>query len=126
MKNSRIIAGLLIIGMGIYACSSNKAGQTTNNGEMMAASETTSGAEVWEEGLSVITGTISSVETNKDGQTLVLYNNKGIKYTAVVSTANLGDNAFQYRTFKIGENVAFKGNLLDNQRVIVREILAMD
>ena len=116
----------MVVGWALYACSSNKGAQTSNNGVVMSTGETASSTEVWDEGLSIITGTISSVETNKDGQTLVLYNNKGIKYTAVVSTANLGDNAFQYRTFKIGENVAFKGNLLDNQRVIVREILAMD
>lgn len=117
MRGSIFISVLLVSGMVIISCTSKMGVQTS--GEIKSN-------EVWEEGLSIVTGTISVIEQNKDGQNLILYNNKGIKYTAIVNPTNLGNNAFQYRSFKVGESVGFKGNLLENQQLIVREILAMD
>jgi hypothetical protein len=98
-----------------FSCKSN---QTTDTNQP----ETT---EVWENGLTNITGVISKVTPEKDGQTVMLTNNKGIEYTAIVSIPNLGKNAAQYRQFKVGENVGFRGNLVENQRMIVREVLEM-
>ncbi len=108
-----ILASAIIF---LISCEANK--KTTEVTET-----TTSENEVWEEGITSITGTISSVKQEKDGQTIVLHNNKGVEYTAVISIPNLGDNAAQYRKFEAGETVTFKGNLIENQRMVVREIL---
>ena len=113
MKKVAIPTLMFSLIMSISACNTNKTGQEP---------ETTS-SEVWAEGITTITGTITSVTPEKDGQTIELTNNKGVKYTAVVSIPNLRENASQYRKFEVGETVGFKGNLLDNQRMVVREIL---
>ena len=102
----------------IFSCEANK-----NNSE--TAETTTENSEVWTEGITTITGTISKVTQEKDGQTILLSNNKGIEYTAVISIPNLGENANQYRKFEVGEAVGFKGNLIENQRMVVREVLEM-
>lgn len=110
-----LLAGAFIF---FTSCEANK--KTTETTET-----TTSENEVWEEGITSITGTISSVKQEKDGQTIVLYNNKGVEYTAVISIPNLGENASQYRKFEVGEKIGFKGNLIENQRMVVRQILEM-
>lgn len=89
------------------------------------ASETTETTEVWEGGTMTITGVISDVKQEKDGQTITLTNTKGITYTAVISIPNLGENHAQYRKFAPGETVSFKGDLFESQRLIVREVLEM-
>lgn len=107
--------------IGLISCEANK-----KNAESTETAETTtSESEVLADGITTITGTISSVTPEKDGQTIVLTNNKGITYTAVISIPNLRENATQYRKFEVGETVGFKGNLLDNQRMVVREVLEM-
>ncbi len=101
-----------------FSCEANKQNAETTE-------TTTSESQVWTEGITTITGTISSVTQEKDGQTVVLTNNKGIEYTAVISIPNLGENAAQYREFKVGEEIGFRGNLIENQRMAVREVLEM-
>lgn len=112
MKNT--VLSILALGfiLTLNACNANKTTQATETSN-----------EVWAEGITTITGIISNVIQEKDGQTIMLTNNKGIEYTAVVSTANLGDNAAQYREFKVGESIGFRGNLIENQRMVVREVL---
>ena len=113
MKKIVFILTMSVFTLCLTSCNSNK---------MNNEPETTSN-EVWAEGISTITGKISSVTPEKDGQTIELINNKGVKYIAVVSISNLRENAAQYRKFEVGESVGFKGNLLDNQRMVVREVL---
>lgn len=104
-----------------FSCEAHK-----QNTEATESSEMTSTQnEVWTEGITTITGTISNVIQEKDGQTIVLDNNKGIEYTAVISIPNLGENAAQYRQFEVGEEIGFRGNLIENQRMVVREVLEM-
>ena len=91
---------------------------TVNN-----SSNESSNTEVWEEGISTLTGTITKVTPEKDGQSLVLMTQHQIEYNLIVSIPNLGDNAAQYRKFEVGEYISFKGNLLDNRTLIVREVL---
>ena len=81
---------------------------------------------VWEQGISTINGKIESVKQEKDGQTIQFKTNEGESYVVVVSIPNLGENAHQYREFKVGEEIGFQGETLslDNQkRMIVRSIL---
>lgn len=99
-----------------FSCEANK--QNTETSETTAENQ-----EVWTEDTTTITGTIASVTQEKDGQTIVLFNNKGVEYTAVISIPNLGENAAQYREFKVGEEIGFRGNLIENQRMVVREVL---
>lgn len=87
--------------------------------------ENTQTSEIWEEGISMITGVITDVKEEKDGQTIRLTDKKGIEYTAVISIPNLRENAGQYREFKVGETISFKGNLNPDNRMIVREVLEM-
>ena len=101
-----------------FSCEANKQNAETSE-------TTTENQEVWTEDTTTITGTISSVTQEKDGQTIVLFNNKGVEYTAVISIPNLGQNAAQYRQFKVGEEIGFRGNLIENQRMVVREVLEM-
>ncbi len=115
MKNTGFTILITSVILALSSCNTNKTPQAT--------AEAT--GEVWAEGITTITGTISSVTPEKDGQTIVLTNNKGIEYTAVISIPNLGENAAQYRQFKVGENVGFRGNLIENQRMVVREVLEM-
>ena len=104
-----------------FSCEAHKQNaETTESGEMTSTQN-----EVWTEGITTITGTISNVIQEKDGQTIVLYNNKGIEYTAIISIPNLGENAPQYRQFEVGEEIGFRGNLIENQRMVVREVLEM-
>ena len=118
MKFSITTALFLAIMIFNSSCEANK-----NNSE--TSETTTENTEVWTEGITTITGTISKVTQEKDGQTIVLSNNKGIEYTAVISIPNLGENANQYRKFEVGETVGLKGNLIENQRMVVREVLEM-
>lgn len=99
--------------------------KTSKVTEASEATETTETTEVWEGGTMTITGVISDVKQEKDGQTITLTNNKGITYTAVISIPNLGENHAQYRKFAPGETVSFKGDLFESQRLIVREVLEM-
>lgn len=118
MKLSILITLLLTFSMLNLSCEANKKNAETS--ETSAENQ-----EVWTEDLTTITGTISSVIQEKDGQTIVLFNNKGVEYTAVFSIPNLGENAAQYRQFKVGEEIGFRGNLIENQRMVVREVLEM-
>ena len=113
MKNTGFTILISCFILALNACNTNKANQPT----------TESPGEIWAEGITTITGTISNVIREKDGQTITLTNNKGIEYTAVISISNLGENAAQYREFKAGERVGFRGNLIENQRMVVREVL---
>jgi len=115
MKNTGIFILMLSFILIISSCNTNKTNQATEEAS----------SEVWTEGITTITGIISSVTQEKDGQTIVLTNNKGIEYTAIISIPNLGENASQYRKFEAGENVGFRGNLIENQRMVVREVLEM-
>lgn len=115
MKKSILLIGLGTLVLSAFSCKSSKVSQATES----------SNTEVWTKGITTISGKIAKVTQEKDGQTVILYNNKGIEYTAVVSISNLKDNANQYRTFVVGESVMFKGYLIENQRMVVREILAM-
>ena len=98
-----------------YSCQTNKTSTNDN------AAET----ELWEQGISMVTGEITGVKQEKDGQTIRLRDNKGTEYTAVISIPNLGDKAGQYREFKVGETISFKGNLNPDNRMVVREVLEM-
>ncbi len=119
MKSILFISILIAFSTLQISCEANKP-----NAETAETTETTTSEnEVWTEGITTITGTISSVTQEKDGQTIILFNNKGVEYIAVISIPNLGENAAQYREFKVGENVGFKGNLIENQRMVVREVL---
>src|SRR5690606_37573888 len=102
--------------LGLTACESNKIQNET---------EETNG-EVWENGTATISGVISEITQEKDGQTIKLTNNKGVNYTAVVSISNLKENASQYRKFEVGESVSFKGEFFklgEENRMVVREVL---
>ena len=121
MKFSLYISGMASFIFFNFSCEANKQNtEATESGEMTSTQN-----EVWTEGITTITGTISNVIQEKDGQTIVLYNNKGIEYTAVISIPNLGENAAQYRQFEVGEEIGFRGNLIENQRMVVREVLEM-
>jgi|SRR5690606_8512060 len=118
MKKSVFILVILAFIWGLTSCESNKIQNETD--------EKT--GEVWTEGVTTISGTISSVTQEKDGQTIVLTNNKGITYTAVISIPNLRENASQYRKFEVGETVSFKGEFFklgEENRMVVREVLEM-
>ena len=115
MKNSVFALAILTVILSITACKTNK----------MAAETTGTTTEVWEGGTMAISGKISDVKQEKDGQTITLTNSKGITYTAVISIPNLGENHTQYRKFQVGEEVSFKGELFENQRLIVREVLEL-
>lgn len=110
---------LLAICVGVLAITSCKTSKITEGSEGSAS-------EVWENSSSVISGIISEVTQEKDGQTIKLTNNKGISYTAVISIPNLGENHAQYRKFAPGEKVIFKGETFqmgEETRMIVREVL---
>ncbi len=117
MKKLNLLVVILVLLATITACKTNNISQENNH--------TTPESEVWEEGITRITGIISKVTQEKDGQTIMLTNNKGIEYTAVISIPNLGENHAQYRKFEVGEEIGFKGNLIENQRMVVREVLEM-
>lgn len=114
MKNSYQFFLSLIFIFGIVSCK-NSAPEHNN----------TQTPEIWEEGISTITGLITEVKQEKDGQTIRLADNKGTEYTAVISIPNLRENAGQYREFKVGERISFKGNLSPDKRMVVREVLEM-
>lgn len=119
MKNSVFTLAILTVTLSLTSCKTNKmAAETTES-----ATETTT--EVWEGGTMTISGKISDVKQEKDGQTITLTNSKGITYTAVISIPNLGENHAQYRKFQVGEEASFKGELFENQRLIVREVLEL-
>lgn len=83
-------------------------------------------SEVWEQGVVTIDGKIEYITQEKDGQTIRLKSNDGETYFVIVSIVNLGENAHQYRQFKINEEIGFQGEVqyIDNQkRLIVRRIL---
>lgn len=81
--------------------------------------------EIWEGGISMITGVITSVKPEKDGQTIRLTDNIGNQYSAIISIPNLGDNSAQYREFKVGETIGFRGNLSPDNQMMVREVLEL-
>lgn len=115
MKKLTALSFIFLLGVSIISCKTNH----------VTADAEANTSEVWNEGITRITGTIMEVTQEKDGQTIKLVNNKGIEYTAVVSIPNLGENHAQYRQFKVGEEIGFKGNLVENQRMVVREVLEM-
>ena len=111
MKNPIYKILSVFIVLFLLSCTTTKSNtDTTNN-------------EVWEEGISTVTGTITKVTPEKDGQSLVLTIPNQIEYNLIVSIPNLGENAVHYRTFRIGEYLTFKGNLGKDNTMIVREIL---
>ena len=116
MKKILLLTGFLAL---LVACEANKTTTDTPNPEISANAST----EVWEQGIQQISGTITKVTPEKDGQTIHLVNNKGIEYTAVISIPNLGDNDAQYRKFNIGEQVTFKGEFVMDKHMAVREVL---
>lgn len=79
--------------------------------------------EIWEEGITTLTGTITNVVQEKDGQTITLKAKDGIDYSCVISIPNLGKNHKQYREFRKGESITFRGNLSNDNRMTVREVL---
>lgn len=119
MKKVTIIISFFAFLSIIISCTTNKIVEETED-------NTTN--EVWENGVSVISGIISEVKQEKDGQTIKLTNNKGINYTAVISIPNLGENHGQYRKFEVGESVMFRGETFQvgqETRMVVREVLEM-
>lgn len=97
-----------------FSCETVKnAGQTQNGPE----------PEIWEEGISTLSGIITKVVQEKDGQTVTLKTGGGIEYICVISVPNLGDDHGRYREFKPGENITFRGNLSTKNRMTVREVL---
>ena len=111
MKNPiyKILSVFIVLFM--LSCTTNKSNTELSNNE------------VWEEGISTLTGTITKVTPEKDGQSLVLMTQQKIEYNLIVSIPNLGENAAQYRNFRIGDYLTFKGNLGKDNTMIVREIL---
>lgn len=79
--------------------------------------------EIWDQGIYSIFGTVISVQPLKDGQNVLLKEKNGREYRAMVSLANLGDRAFQYRIFTIGEEIGFRGTLSSANEMKVTEIL---
>lgn len=117
MKKSFVIASIFTIGLIVTSCKTNKIVEESDNNAT---------TEVWEGGITGISGIISEVKQEKDGQTIKLTNNKGISYTAVISIPNLGENHEQYRKFEVGENVGFRGETFkigEEIRMVVREVL---
>ncbi|SMC65944.1 hypothetical protein [Moheibacter sediminis] len=115
MKKSIFISTVIVFSLVLTSCKTNK-----------VVAETTENAEVWEGGITGISGIITEVTQEKDGQTIKLTNNKGISYTAVISIPNLGENHAQYRKFEVGENVGFRGETFkmgDEIRMVVKEVL---
>lgn len=121
MKKLSFILSIFAVIFTVTSCKTNKV--ATETAESTETTETTT--EVWEGGTMTISGVISDVKQEKDGQTITLTNTKGITYTAIISIPNLGENHAQYRKFTIGETVSFKGELFESQRLIVREVLEM-
>lgn len=83
-------------------------------------------SEVWEHGIVTINGKIETVVQEKDGQTIRLNSHDGETYFIVVSVSNLGENAHQYREFKVGEEIGFRGEVLvvdDQIRLIAKQVL---
>lgn len=113
MKKSIFILAVLSFLFTVTSCKTNK----------MTTETTETTTEAWEGGMMTVSGIISDVKQEKDGQTITVTNTKGITYTAVISIPNLGENHAQYRKFEIGESVSLKGELFENQRLIVREVL---
>lgn len=117
MKKLGFILSIATIILFVTSCKTNKTVDQTENNEA---------TEIWEGGITGISGIISEVKQEKDGQTIKLTNNKGISYTAVISISNLGENHAQYRKFEVGENVGFRGETfkMGNEiRMVVREVL---
>lgn len=112
MRNSVFIIALFLF-MAMISCKNSITRQNTQ------------APEIWEEGISMIAGVITDVKQEKDGQTIRLTNKKGTEYTAIVSIPNLRENAGQYREFKVGETISFKGNLNPDNLMIVRQVLEM-
>lgn len=102
---------IFFIGLTIYSCNSVK---KINNDRTN---------EVWEKGIITISGTIIEIRQEKDGQTIMLEDKNGNLYNCILSISNLGDKQFQYRTFNIGEDITFRGNLSQEMQLTVREIL---
>jgi len=104
----------IFIALFAFSCETVKdTGQTQND----------SAPEIWEEGISTLTGVITNVVQEKDGQTITLKARDGKDYSCVVSIPNLRENYEQYRVFKEGENITFRGNLLNGNRMTVREVI---
>jgi|SRR5690606_8770071 len=120
MKNNKMISLIIALNLVFTACESNQTPQ--------ANTEINGHTEVWENGVSTVKGVISKVTPEKDGQTIELTTDKGVKYTAVVSIPNLRENASQYRKFEVGESIGFKGEFFklgEENRMVVREVLEM-
>lgn len=107
MKNIFIV---LIFGIFAFSCNSSKTAMNTQD-------------QIWESGISMLTGEIIAVKDQKTSQEIVLKTADGTTYNCLVSTVDLQENQHQYRVFKTGENISFKGNLSSDNQMIVREIL---
>lgn len=110
MKFNTFSIALILFGLSLIACQQN----SINNN---------SSKEIWAEGIQTISGKIIDVEAAKDGQIIKLKTSNNEIFTAIVSIPNLGDKANQYRTFKVGEPITFKGNRDEKFHFVVREIL---
>lgn len=79
---------------------------------------------IQEEQLTLVSGTISDVKPEKDGQTISLTDQNGTEIKALISIPNLRENGNQYREFKVNEFITFKGEYVSDQRMVVREVVA--
>ncbi|MGB3453443.1 MAG: hypothetical protein WBA59_06415 [Moheibacter sp.] len=109
----KIFFGIFVV-MFAFSCESVKDTAQTQNDSV---------PEIWEEGISTLTGIITNVVQEKDGQTITLKATDGIDYSCVISIPNLGKNHEQYREFRVGENITFRGNLSNDNRMTVIEVL---
>lgn len=80
--------------------------------------------EVWEEGISMLTGTVTEIRAKeKNSQRFILTDKNQVEYELILTVEDLNATSSQYREIRIGEYLSFKGNLNQNKKMIVREIL---
>jgi hypothetical protein len=77
-----------------------------------------------QEELILVSGQITDVKAEKDGQTISLTDQNGTELKVLLSIPNLRQNADQYREFKVHEFITFKGEYVSDQRMIVRELVS--
>lgn len=106
---------LLIIVFSIsFSCKTRK-NQTTT--------ETSAQNEVWEHGTYTVTGQVKSVILENNSQKILLKSKEGKEYTCVVSITGLEKNSNQYRLYKVGETITFRGEMLAANQMLVRQVL---
>lgn len=72
-----------------------------------------------------ISGEVKEITTGKDGYTAKILTGDNKTYFATISHANLGENASQYRSVKVGETITVKGEVWkmgEEDHVTVREL----